>query len=359
MKSQATPARREGTKTLFQLGYRMPAEWDRHEATWLAWPHNEETWPGKVAEIEEIYVQMIEALVPEEKVSLLVNDERTREKVAGRLEKRRVKTSHVIYYVIPTIDAWIRDYGLNFVRRESQEKKEIVSVKWIFNAWGEKYESLMADNVVGSQLAPLLGMPHFAPEVVLEGGSIDTNGEGTCLVTEQCLLNPNRNPHLLRSGIEQVLRDFLGFTHFIWLGEGIEGDDTDGHIDDIARFVNPTTVVTAMEEDPADRNRTPLLENLKRLKTATDEKGRKLTVIPIPMPGRVEASWGRLPASYLNFYIANGVVLVPIFGHANDKTALKTVQEIFPKRRVLGIRSEALVMGLGGIHCVTHEQPAL
>lgn len=359
MKSEAVHAFREKTKTPFSLGYRMPAEWARHEATWLAWPHNEETWPGKVAEVEGIYLQMIEALAPEEKVALLVNDERTREKVARRLEGRKVKTENIVYYLTPTVDAWMRDYGPNFVLRDSGGKRGIACVKWIFNAWGEKYESLMQDNEVGHRLAPLLEMPLFCPEIVLEGGSIDTNGEGLCLVTEQCLLNPNRNPRLSRSRIEEALRNFLGFTRFIWLGEGIEGDDTDGHIDDIARFVNPTTIVTAVEEDAQDKNEAPLRENLKRLRGATDGKGRKLEVIPIPMPGRIEASWGRLPASYLNFYIANGVVLVPIFGHANDRVALKTLGEVFPDRRIIGIRSETLVMGLGGIHCVTHEQPAV
>jgi agmatine deiminase len=332
----------------------MPAEWEPHAATWLAWPHNEETWPGKLPEIEEIYLQMIEALTGHEKVHLLVDDEAERERVDKKLSKHGLR-KNVVYFLVPTVDAWVRDYGPNFIRKEDGK---IAFVNWMFNAWGGKYESLARDNQVPDRLAPLLGVPVFSQDIVLEGGSIDTNGKGTVLVTEQCLLNSNRNPGLSRSGIEEILQKFLGLTHFIWLGEGIEGDDTDGHIDDITRFVNPATVVTAVEKNSADRNYAPLQENLKRLKQATDRDGKKLTLATLPMPNRVEASWGRLPASYLNFYIANGVVLVPIFGHPRDGEALKILGELFPKRRIVGIRSESLVLGLGGIHCVTHEQPA-
>ena len=348
----------EKNLTPFALGYRMAAEWEPHEATWLAWPHNEETWPEKLGEIEEIYLQMMEALLPGEKVCLLVNDEKERDRAAQKLAARHLSTKNLIFYLIPTIDAWIRDYGPNFILKDSKGMGETAWVKWNFNAWGGKYESLAQDNRVGEELAPLLGMPLFRPQLILEGGSIDTNGLGTCLVTEQCLLNPNRNPHLSRSGIEKALRDFLGMTHFIWLGEGIEGDDTDGHIDDIARFVNPTTVVAAVEENPKDRNEPPLRENLEKLREARDQNGKKLTLVRLPMPARVDAPWGRLPASYLNFYIANEAVLVPIFGQAKDGAALKILQELFPKRKVVGIPSENLVLGLGAIHCVTHEQPS-
>lgn len=358
MKEPVTPPVKEKTLSSFELGYRMAAEWEPHEATWLAWPHNEETWPGKVARIQEIYFQMIEALTPHEKVSLLVNDERTREEVSRQLTRLRIPEKNMNYCLLPTVDAWIRDYGPNFIVRSSHGKREVSLVRWIFNAWGGKYESLMQDDSIMDHLTPLLGIPVFRTGLVLEGGSIDTNGAGTVLLTEQCLLNPNRNPHLSRHSVEQALNHFLGFIHFIWLGEGIEGDDTDGHIDDIARFVNPATVVAAEETNPADRNEKPLRENLKRLREATDQHGKKLTVVTMPMPGRVEGPEGRLPASYLNFYIANGVVLVPIFGHAQDVAALRILQELFPNRKVLGIRSEDLVLGLGGIHCVTHEEPA-
>ena len=360
MKNSAFPATQEDQEkevTPFALGYRMPAEWEPHEATWLAWPHNKETWPGRLREVEQIYLEMILALTPQEKVCLLVDDDRARDRVAAWVSRRGAVEKNIVYYLIPTVDAWIRDYGPHFILKSSDSRKKIAFVRWIFNAWGMKYESLAKDNQVSDSLASLLGMPVFRPGLVLEGGSIDTNGAGTCLVTEQCLLNPNRNPHLSRPRIEEALRDYLGLTHFVWLGEGIEGDDTDGHIDDIARFVNPTTVVTALEADSRDRNEIPLRNNFKRLQRSTDQNGKRLTVIPIPMPGRIEEKGVRLPASYLNFYIANGVVLVPIFGHANDAIALEILQNLFSQRRIVGIRSEALVLGLGGIHCVTHEEP--
>ena len=343
--------------TLFQQGYAMPAEWGPHEATWLSWPHNEETWPGQLKEVEEVYLQMLEALLPGEKVYLLVNDESEREKVAKRVASKKISDKNLIYFMIPTVDAWIRDYGPAFVVRKIKGRQEIAAVKWIFNAWGGKYESLAHDNSAGERIVESLNIPCFRPGFILEGGSVDTNGEGTVLVTEQCLLNADRNPGLSREGVEEKLRDFLGFNHFIWLGDGVEGDDTDGHIDDITRFVNPNTIVTASEENPDDPNASPLQKNLKKLRRAKDQNGKPLNLVTLPMPGRIEGSWGRAPASYLNFYIANGVVLVPIFGQPRDWEALKILKDLFPKRRIVGIRSETLVLGLGGIHCVTHEQP--
>lgn len=338
--------------------FRMAAEWEPHEATWLAWPHNEETWPDRLGEIEEVYTQMIEALTPYEKVRLLVNDDRERDRVANKFSGRGIVERNLFYYKIPTVDAWIRDYGPNFVTSTHGQAPRVAFVRWRFNAWGGKYESLARDDQVPDVIAPLLKMRVFRPGLILEGGSIDSNGAGTCLTTEQCLLNPNRNPELSRRQIEETLRRFLGFRHLIWLGEGIEGDDTDGHIDDLARFVNATTVVAAVEADPRDANEEPLQENLRRLSGAQDQDGRRLRVVTIPMPDRVEGPEGRLPASYLNFYIANGVVLVPIFGQKKDAVALKILEELFPQRRVVGIRSEALLLGLGALHCVTHEEPA-
>lgn len=335
----------------------MPAEWEPHEATWLAWPHNEETWPGKIPEVRQIFLQMIEALTRHEKVQLLVENPEMRREVEDFLRHRPFNRKNLVFHFIPTVDAWIRDYGPNFICRTSREKREVAWVRWRFNAWGGKYESLAQDDGVAEKLVSVIDQAVFRPELILEGGSIDANGLGSCLVTEQCLLNSNRNPSLSREAIEEILRDYLGFTNVIWLGEGIEGDDTDGHIDDIARFVNPTTVVAAIEKNPSDPNSLPLQENWKRLESARDQEGRKLTVIMLPMPGRVEEDGFRLPVSYLNFYIANGVVLVPIFGHSNDEVAQRILQKVFPSREVIGIRSEALVLGFGGIHCVTHEQP--
>lgn len=348
----------EQKTTPFQLGYRMPAEWETHAATWLSWPHNEETWPGKAGAIEEVYLQMMKALTTSEKVYLLVNDEKEREAVEKKARTRGIKIQNLIFFVIPTADAWIRDYGPNFIWKDAAGKKEIAGVKWRFNAWGAKYESLMLDDRVGDELVKRLSMSVYRPELILEGGSIDTNGLGTCLTTEQCLLNPNRNRGVSRSEIEKALRDYLGFTHLIWLGEGIEGDDTDGHIDDIARFVNPTTVVAAQEENQNDKNFEPLQENLKTLQGAKDQDGKRLNVVTLPMPDRIDASWGRLPASYMNFYIGNNVVLAPVFGHKKDLKALDILKDLFPKRTIAGIRCEDLVMGMGAIHCVSREMPA-
>lgn len=350
--------RADPASTPFELGYRMPAEWEPHEATWLSWPHNEETWPGKAQVIEEVYLQMMGALTESEKVYLLVNDEKEREHVAKKARTRGVKNQNLIFFEVPTVDAWIRDYGPNFIARDSNGKKEVAWVKWRFNAWGAKYESLMLDDRVGDQLASRLGMTVHRPELILEGGSIDTNGLGTCLTTEQCLLNPNRNQGVSKSEIAKALRDYLGFTHLIWLGDGIEGDDTDGHIDDIARFVSPTTVAAAIEENQNDKNFHPLQENLKTLREAKDQNGKKLNTVTLPMPDRIDVSWGRLPASYMNFYIGNGVVLVPIFGHRQDEKALEILKDLFPAHRIVGIRCEDLVMGMGAIHCVSHEMPA-
>ena len=236
---------------------------------------------------------------------------------------------------------------------------------WIFNAWGNKYEELKRDDSIPARLESFLSLPRFEPGIVMEGGSIEVNGAGVVMTTEQCLLNPNRNPGLNRERIEEYLMQFLGVTKVLWLGEGIVGDDTDGHIDDIARFVSTTTIVCALEEDPADANYSLLQDNLERLRRATDANGRSYDIVTLPMPGVVGASndtsprqLDRLPASYANFYIANKVVLVPIFGHVNDARAQETIQSLFPDRLVVGINCEPLVWGMGTIHCVSQQQPA-
>ncbi len=339
-----------------QLGYRMPAEWEPHRATWLAWPHNIETWPDQLELVKEIWVQMVRALSAAEEVCLLVDDGREKAEAAERLWDGEVVMDHVSFYRIPTVDVWIRDCGPTFLTAK-EEKNGLAFNDWIFNAWGRKYESYIEDDGVCKQIAEFLRLPVFTQDIVLEGGSIDVNGCGTCLTTEQCLLNPNRNPQLSRSEIEKNLREDLGVDHFIWLRDGIVGDDTDGHIDDIARFVNPATIVCALEEDPKDENYRPLRENYERLQAARDQDGRKLTVVPLPMPGEVAYEGARLPASYANFYIANGVVLVPTYNHPNDRPALGILGELFADRRVVGIPCGALVAGLGAIHCVTQQEP--
>jgi len=341
-----------------QLGYRMPAEWEPHKATWLSWPHNLETWSDQLDLVKEVWVEMARAVSCEEEVRLLVNDEQAQAEAKRRLMRAGAVMEHVFVCEIPTVDVWIRDYGPTFITRKGAEHS-LACNDWVFDAWGGKYESYMQDDKVAKEIGKLLGVPVFELEMILEGGSIDVNGCGTCLTTEQCLLNPNRNPHLDRSEIERIVGDHLSVDHFIWLGRGIAGDDTDGHVDDIARFVNPTTVVCALEEDPRDENYAPLRENYERLQGATDQDGKRLTVVPVPLPGRLVHEGTRLPASYVNFYIANGIVLVPTYNHPHDRQALGILQEFFPGRRILGIPCVSLVIGLGAIHCVTQQEPAV
>jgi agmatine deiminase len=340
------------------LGYRMPAEWEPHAATWLAWPHNTITWPDQLAQVQDIFLRMIAALHEHEIVHLLVNDAATAAQVQEHLHRFGVMPGRVMLHERPTVDAWLRDSGPTFLAATAEAPQPVAINDWQFNAWGGKYPDLMADNDVPQYIAALLNIPRFEPGIILEGGSIDVNGRGSCLTTEQCLLNPNRNAHLQRSDLERYLHDYLGVKHVIWLGQGIAGDDTDGHVDDIARFVNPTTVVCVLEEDPRDVNYAVLQDNYQRLQAATDQYGHALQIIPLPMPGPVGLPSGHLPASYANFYIANGIVLVPTYDHPNDQRALTILQHIFPDRRVLGIACEPLVWGLGAIHCVTQQQPA-
>jgi agmatine deiminase len=340
------------------LGYAMPAEWSRHRATWLSWPHNRETWPTQLEQVREVWVRMIQLLSPQERVCLLVNDEPTRQDVIRRLTNARAALDNVTIFQIPTVDVWMRDYGPTFVIRDSQESA-LAFNDCIFNGWGGKYESYEEDEQIAKEIALLLQVPVFNHPVVLEGGSIEVNGLGTCLTTEQCLLNKNRNPHMSRREIEEFLKDSLGVDQVIWLGQGIVGDDTDGHIDDIARFVNPATIVCIVEENSKDTNYSLLQQNLERLQAARDQNGDKLSIVPLPCPGPVYYEGARLPASYANFYIANGVVLVPLFDDSCDDKALGILQELFPDRKVVGLPCTAVVAGLGAIHCVTQQEPAV
>lgn len=337
-----------------RLGYAMPAEWRSHAATWLAWPKDPITWPDRVPQVQEIFLQMISLLAFRERVELLVDDQATEETVREALSSRSVNWANLRFHRFPTVDSWIRDYGPNFLL---DTESRLAMNHWGFNAWGEKYEELKRDADIPPRIASFLGVPCFKPGIVMEGGSIDVNGAGICMTTEQCLLNPNRNPHLSRAEIEEYLCNYLGVSQILWLGQGIAGDDTDGHIDDIARFVAPDTIVCALEDDPADENYEVLQDNLQRLRKARDRNGRPFNLVALPMPGRVEGSEGRLPASYANFYIANGLVLVPVFGHRNDSRALEELKGLFPDRQVVGIHCEPLVWGLGTLHCVTQQQP--
>lgn len=365
-----------------KLGYYMPAEWSRHAATWLSWPKDPETWPDRVPRVQEIFLEMMAALAPHEIVNLLVDDAETENTVRVRCEFDGVENIH--FHQIPTVDSWIRDYGPNFLVSdklqfvaeadkkfglgEEDDKLKFAGQTlayndWTFNAWGNKYAELKKDDAVPALLESFLHVPRFTPGIVMEGGSIEVNGAGCVLTTEQCLLNKNRNPQLSRSEIEEYLGNYLGARKVLWLGEGIVGDDTDGHIDDIARFVAPNVIVCAVEDDPEDANYALLQDNLKRLQRLTDAHDRPFEIVTLPMPGVVggtstdNRNFDRLPSSYANFYIANEVVLAPIFGHSNDSRALETLAKLFPTRRVVGINCEPLVWGMGTIHCVTQQQP--
>lgn len=333
----------------------MPAEWEPHDAVWLSWPHDPISFP-RLAEAEEAFAEFIREVHTSERVELLVLNEEMRVRVADALRKKTVDLSRVRFRITDYADIWFRDYGPIFV--VNRQSRSLAMTKWIFNAWGNKYDTLLKDNGISYIINNLIILPMFEPGIVMEGGSIEVNGAGTLMTTEQCLLNKNRNQNLSKEEIEKYLSDYLGVRHFIWLKEGIAGDDTDGHIDDIARFVNRDTVLCARQADKADHDHEVLEENFRRLEAATDQDGKKLRVIELPVPGWVGDDEGRLPASYSNFYIANTKVLVPIFGVENDAKALEVIQSVFPDRRVVGINAVALVYGLGTFHCMTQQQPA-
>lgn len=333
-------------------GFRMPAEWAPHAATWITWPHYEGTWPGKLEAIEPVYVEMVRALREGEHVHVNVLDEERRARVAERL-RREGLLGNVTLHVRPTDNEWIRDYGAIFVTNG----RERLATDWRFTNWGGKYPNHALNNEVPAYMAEVAGTERVGYDLVLEGGSIDVNGEGLLLTTESCLLHPNRNPERSREEIEQALRDALGVTEILWLGDGIAGDDTDGHVDDLTRFVAPDTVVTVVEPDPADVNHEPLRENLERLR-AMRPAGGPLRVIELPMPRPVEHEGERLPASYANFYIGNAAVLLPVFDDPADAVAQERLQAVFPDRRVVPVLARDLVWGFGAFHCLTQQEPA-
>jgi len=335
------------------MGFHMPAEWHPHEATWLSWPTNEETWPGSLDAVRASYRTIIREVGRGEIVRLLVDDEPTRFTLAEEFPKE-VADGRLELYVLPTVDGWIRDYGPNFL--VNPETGKVAFNNWKFNAWGGKYEDLARDDDVPGRIEPILGLSVFTPGMVLEGGSIDVNGAGLCLTTRQCLLNPNRNPELDQAGIEEMLRLYLGVREILWLEEGIVGDDTDGHIDDIARFVAEDVVLCCVETDPLDDNYAILEDNYRRLKSISEARGW-FRVEALPMPDPVLAEGWRLPASYANFLIANSVVVVPTFGQKKDRIALAKLERLFPGRRVVGVPSTEMVYGLGSVHCLSQQQP--
>jgi agmatine deiminase len=336
-------------KTPRALGFRMPAEWEPHEATWIAWPHNRDDWPGRFAPIPWVYAEIVRKLARVERVRILVQDRAAEEGARRILRKSGADLRTVEFFHAPTDRGWTRDYCPLFVRNRAGE---VALTNWRFNAWA-KYDDWKRDAAIPATLARALKLRSWEPGLVLEGGSIDVNGQGLLLTTEECLLSPvqARNPRLGRPHIEQALRDYLGVRRIVWLRNGIAGDDTHGHVDDLARFVNPDTVVIASEADRSDPNYEPLRENLAILRRLP------LRVVKLPMPAPLIFDGRRLPASYANFYIANGMVLVPTFNDPHDRVALNTLARLFPDRAVVGIHAVELVWGLGTLHCMTQQQP--
>lgn len=342
-----------------QLGYRMPAEWEPHEGTWFTWPRPDGiSFPDKYDTVPPVYAELIRHLVGVEDVNLNVWNVEMENSVRDILKAHRVPLERVFFHHFPAYEPWCRDHGPIFLVRERDGARERAVVDWAYNAWGGKYPPFDLDDVIPQHVAALRKLPLFAPGIVMEGGSIEVNGRGTLLTTEACLLNPNRNPGLSQSEISQYLRDFLGISKIIWLGEGIVGDDTDGHIDDLSRFVSHNTIVTVVEEDIEDANYQLLQENYQRLRKASDQDGHVFNIVKLPTPGIVEYQGQRLPASYANFYIANQLVLVPTFRHRNDARAVEILQQEFPDRKVVGVDSTELIWGLGSFHCITQQEPA-
>jgi agmatine deiminase len=348
-------------------GWRMPAEWEPHEATWIAWPHHAADWPGKFAAIPLVYTEIVRHLHRGERVRILVNDNDAGIRAAAKLRRAGVDLGRVEFYPFRSDRVWTRDSGPLFVVRDGPRGREMALTHWRFTAW-RKYSNWTHDQKLPPLIGQALGLPvlpvHDAKvedgHVVLEGGSIDVNGQGLLLTTEECLLSPiqERNPGLARADYEQLFACYLGVRKVLWLGRGIAGDDTHGHIDDLARFVGPRTVVTVVEQDPADANYEPLQDNWGRLQAMTDLEGRPLEVVALPMPEPVQFGGQRLPASYANFYIANDRVLVPTFNDPHDREALALLAELFPGRTVVGVHAVDLVWGLGTLHCLTQQQPA-
>ena len=329
---------------------RLPAEWEAHAATWVAWPHNAETWPGCLEGAERELSDLVRAIATSEPVRVLVQDEDHADEVRRHLGPEVAVELHVV----PTDDAWLRDTGPTFV---VDRRRRLVAIDWTFNAWGGRYPPWERDDAVASAVGRLAGAEVVRLGLVVEGGALEVDGAGTLLAVRPTLVDPNRNPGLPAEEIEKRLSELLGVTRLIWLPGGIEADDTDGHVDAVARFVGSGRVVCAVERDPTHPNHAPLEACRAVLREARDAGGRPLEVIDLPMPPPIEAEGERLPASYVNFYISNGAVLVPRFGVPTDELALGRLAELFPRRQVVGIPSRTLVRGLGSLHCLTHQQP--
>lgn len=342
-----------------QLGYSFPPEWYPHSATWISWPRPEcASFPDRYEHVVPNVCRIIKEISARETVNILVQNLNYERIVARTLKEHKVPTGNVRFFHIKTNESWCRDHGPAFVIRKAGRKVEGAVVDWVFNAWGQKYDGWADDDAVPTEIAELLDLPVFYPKIVMEGGAVDFNGKGTVLTTESVLLNSNRNPLLKEWEVERYLKEYYGQKHVVWLDDGIAGDDTDGHIDDLSRFVNENTIVTIVEPDKSDPNHEILNENLKRLQAARDQDGKPFRVVELPTPGIVEVDRQRLPASYANFYFINGALLVPTFRRKKtDRQALSILQELCPKHEVVGIDCTDLVWGLGAIHCFTQQQP--
>ena len=338
------------------LGYYFPAEFADHDATWLSWPHKEASWPGKIERIYPPYAQFVAYISRGEKVNIMLTDEVMMNFALEELSKAGAVMGNIRFHFFPTNDAWCRDHGPAFLINPDADEKKVV-VNWKYNAWGDKYPPYDLDNMIPGKVADHLRRPCFHPGIVMEGGSVDFNGNGTLLTSTACLLNPNRNPHLNQVVLESYLRDYYGVEQILWLGEGIIGDDTDGHIDDITRFVSADTVVSAIESNKKDENYQPLKDNLELLESFRLLDGKPINVVELPMPAPVIYENTRLPASYANFYIANAAVVVPTFRDKNDEKALQIIAACFPERDVVGVDSLDIIWGLGSFHCLSQQEP--
>ena len=340
-----------------ELGYRFPAEFAPHLATWLSWPHKEASWPGKINTIYPSYVRFVRYLAQSERVRINVVDETMRDKAAAMLSADGVNMDAVEFFLHPTNDAWCRDHGPAFLLREGADVPKAV-VDWNYNAWGGKYPPYELDDVIPTRIAQHFGLPVFYPGIIMEGGSVDFNGQGTVITSTCCLLNENRNPHLSQAQIEKFLVDYYGQEQVLWVEEGIEGDDTDGHIDDTVRFVNEDTVITVIEENKQDPNYDLLQKNLRSLQSMRLLNGKQLNIVELHMPDDVIWEDQRLPASYANFYIANKYVIVPTFrSERKDQRALDIIGACFPGRETVGIDSTDIIWGLGSFHCLSQQEP--
>ena len=350
-----TGATKGSASTPLELGFAMPPEWTPHAATWTSWPFDDELWEGQLEAVRDEFTALVATIARFEPVVLNVRDEETEADARARLETQHAPLKNITFNRVPLNDVWFRDNGPLFIKNAAGQ---VALTDWSFNAWGEKYAPWDDDDRAPEAVAKKLSVKRFTVPVVMEGGSLELNGRGVCLTTRSCLLSQRRNPNLSETDLEGVLRATLGVKHVVWLGRGLEGDHTDGHIDTIVRFTGDQTIVCAVTEDEQDANFRPMQDNLTHLRSLRNHAGKPYTVIELPLPKtRLEFQGTRLPPTYANFYIGNGFVVVPQYGDENDQKALEILTPLFPGREVIGLSSKALITGGGSFHCVTQQQP--